>query len=594
MSEYAKQGSFYEDRVERSYGWVLVAALASIAIHFLLFRRVADMRFDVAADIPEKYRETPARKVANFEHLKQDPIEPLPTLDAGDPESTPGVGVSSEELSEIVSAPVMTFSAPPASQAVLEAATVKELQVSEIAPEDSVWQPRQEIVKVVERIVRDDVALLPRREIFSVERVADAPDYAPAVDLARTVTIPVAARPAPPVKPQEIASAGTVEDAPKKPVESIPETITAEALKPEVSLQKFAEKPGEITKSKPIDTRLRHEVSVFSPPTPDGRKYFKIDVDTSDASVLPVVPKDIVIVQDASNSLAEKRLQFCRVGIVNALKYIAPADRFNIASFREDTVFCFEKWASPTPENIAKATAFVQAMKSQGDTDIFESLKKLMALPRDSRRPLVVIVITDGKATTGLTSSTDIIGEFSKLNDNMSLFVVGTKPRANDYLLNMLSFCNRGEQTIVTQDRIGIDTAIPRAIEEMVVRCSYPVLGRIGVTAGMAAGADFYPYPPPNLYAGRKLTFYGSCPSNVKEIVMQVRGEGGGAKCDCLFTVDLEHAASGGGDIRTTWADRKMHDLIGRYARERTPAARKAIFDFAAATGMPVPFRGSF
>jgi Ca-activated chloride channel family protein len=300
-----------------------------------------------------------------------------------------------------------------------------------------------------------------------------------------------------------------------------------------------------------------------------------------------------VIVQDASNSLHEKRLEHCRRGIVNSLRYIAPADRFNIALFREETTFCFEKWANPTPENIAKATAFVEAIRSRGDTDIFESLKKLMTLPRDSRRPLVVIVITDGKATHGMTSSTDIIGEFSRLNDNMSLFVVGTKPTANDYLLNMLSFCNRGAQTIV-KDNYGLDKSIPLAIESMVARCSYPVLGRIGVTAGMAAGADFYPYPPPNLYAGRKLTFYGSCPSNVKEIVMQVRGEGGGAKCDCLFTVDLEHAASGGGDIRTTWADRKMHDLIGRYARERTPAARKAIFDFAAATGMPVPFRGSF
>ena len=585
MNRYPRQESFYESHEnDRNYGLLIVTAVVSLFIHFFLYTKVADMRFDVSAEVPEKYKDTPVRKIVNFEHIKEDPIKPLPVPEAGDPSAKPGVGMSSEELADIIAAPVMTFSAPPVSQAVLDAATVKEVKVSEIAPDDSVWQPRQEIIKVVDRLARDDIALLPRREIFAVERVVAAPDYAPAVDLSKNVDIPMFKSEKIDVQP----GTGTIVEAPPAPVEAVAETITLEELTPAVSLEKFGEKPRDITEFKPVDSRLMARTTVFKPAVPDGRKYFKLEVAPRDAAQLPPVPKDIIFVQDASRSLAEQRLHFCREALVSSLKLIAAKDRFNIAEFRDVTRLCFPGgWVAPTPENIAKATEFIGAMRSQGDTDLFESLKSLMALPRDPKRPLIVIVITDGKATAGLTQSTRIIGEFSKLNDNMSLFIVGTQPKANAYLLDMLSFCNRGSQSIVRSGRWDI----PAVIEGIIKECSNPVLGRVGVTTDTPSHAELFPLPSANLYAGKTLMYFGSCPEDVKSIVMQVRGEGGEAKCDCVFNLDLEaDALPGGANVKDEWAKRKMYTLIGQYARTPTPALLQQMRDLSRETGFPIPY----
>ena len=158
---------------------------------------------------------------------------------------------------------------------------------------------------------------------------------------------------------------------------------------------------------------------------------------------LPIVGKDIVFVQDASRSLARERLHFCKEGLKEALGTVSAADRFNVVSFRDNATFCFGlDWATPTTENFQHAIAFIDSLDSRGDTDLFRSLKSLTALPRDPARPLIAIVITDGKATTGITASTRIIGEFSKLNDDMSLYVLGTHAKANAYLLDMLAPMN--------------------------------------------------------------------------------------------------------------------------------------------------------
>ena len=180
-----------------------------------------------------------------------------------------------------------------------------------------------------------------------------------------------------------------------------------------------------------------------------------------------------------------------------------------------------------------------------------------------------------------------IIGEFSKLNDNVSVFALGTHGRANNYLLDMLSFCNRGTANVVTSGRWDI----PKSFASIVEGCSKPVLGRVGVTTDIMSHADLYPLPSANLYANRTLEYYGSCPGDVTNLVVQVRGEGGKAKCDIVFQMDLSQAESGGNEIRENWVRRRMYSLIGEYARNPSPAILDAMQRLSLETGMPIPYR---
>ncbi len=584
-NRHINDAPYYKEENHPHYGFVAGAIFLSAVLHYALMRHASDIRFDVTADLDHSLRDKREFKPpSRIGSLAEDPLRPVENPFAGDPSAMPALGIQAD-VAELASKPDAALSAPRVSEEALGVA--KDVPVTLPAPnpvtED--WQPRQQVFEVVDRLVRDDIAVMPRLEIPAIERVAVAPDYVPPVTLAKNAlksdAAPVNSIPLPnPGAAQPPAAAAPLDIA-------TPQTPTPETQTPEATISRFGEKPSDISAFKPVDARLAAKIAVFRPAGETGRSYFRLEIAARDPSVLPVVPKDIVFVQDASRSLAEERLHFCRKALNEAIRLLQRDDRFNVVLFRDDAEFCFQDWASPTDANIQLASAFIDAIKSRGDTDVFKSMQKILGLPRDPARPLIIVLVTDGKATKGLTESTRIIGEFSKLNDNVSVFALGTHGRANNYLLDVLTFCNRGSADVVTSGRWDI----PKRIAAVVEGCSQPVLGRVGITTDLASHSDLHPLPSANLYANRTLEYYGSCPADVTNLVVQVRGEGGKSKCDILFQLDLSRAAAGGNDIQTGWARRKMYSLIGEYARNPRPALLDTMRRLSIETGMPIPYR---
>ena len=576
---------YYEEDDHHHYGFVAVAVVLSAVIHFVAYRRAQDVRFDVTANLDSTLREQrDVRPPAHIDNLVEDPLRPVENPFAGDPSATPSAGIQAD-VQNLASQPDTSLSAPRVSDIALGVAGQVPVELPAPQPVDEGWQPRQQVIEVVDRLVRDDIATLPRIEIPAIECVAVAPDYIPPVVLTKDIfkTPKAPTRPIP--LPDPVATPTPVAAVPEDV--DVPEAPTPEAQTAEATFSRFGERPSDISSFKPVDSRLAAKATVFRPNGETDRSYFRLEIAARDPSVLPIVPKDIVFVQDASRSLAEERLHFCRDALNQTIRLLNPGDRFNVVLFREDAEFCFDGWASPTEGNLARAKAFIDAMKSRGDTDVFKSMQAILGLPRDNARPLIIVLVTDGKATKGLTESSRIIGEFSKLNDNVSVFALGTHGRANNYLLDLLTFCNRGTANVVTSGRWDI----PKNIAAVAEGCSQPVLGRVAVTTDIMSHADLYPLPSANLYANRTLEYYGSCPGDVTNLVVQVRGEGGAAKCDIIFQMDLANAAEGGGDIRENWVRRRMYSLIGEYARNPTPALLDAMQRLSLETGMPIPYR---
>ena len=463
----ATSSPFYEDDSPHQYGFVVVAVILSVIIHAVLMEKASNFRIGLNGDAEKPPQDPNVEKPIQIENRPEEPPLPLEVPAYGDPSETPGVGIQSA-IEELASNPDISLSAPRVSEEALSVAKEVPVKMPDPPPIKDGWMPRQEVVEVVERLVRDDIAVMPRLSVPLIERVSTAPDYVPPAKMTdpRIDVVPLA-----PVSVPEIAGTPPVLSAPKEiTVDDVP---TPEAQTPEMTISRFGEKKSDITSFTPVDSRLAARAQVFRPAGKDVC-YFRLEVAARDQKVLPVVPKDIVFVQDTSRSLAEARLHFCREALNKAIRQLPPKDRFNVVQFREKADFCFQGWASPNEATIAQASAFIDAMKSQGDTDVFESMKSILALPRDKARPLIIILITDGKATTGLTQSSRIIGEFSKLNDNTSVFTIGTHGKSNNYLLDLLSFCNRGDAEIAPS-RYDLAKTIMSAIEG----CSQPVLGSV-------------------------------------------------------------------------------------------------------------------
>ncbi len=463
-------------------------------------------------------------------------------------------------------------------------------------PEREAWQPRQEILAIQKRLAADTTSLLERRPIPRIERVVAAPDITDV--LPRDEYIRQLDKRAPGDERTLLAGipggGGTGTGygpvggrrREEKPVVDLaePPTRTGGDL--------FREEPSQITGYRAIEKLLKARVTVFRPRGERRYGYFRIEIERLSAAVLPVIPKDIVIVQDASASISEQRLHFCRAGLTNCLSLIGPRDRFNIMSFREQAGTCFPDWVPSTPETRRQAEQYIGGLHAQGETDLFASMRALMTLKRDPGRPVVAFVVTDGLPTAGLTGSSSIIGQFSALNDGaISVVTLGTIRAANGYLLDLLSYCNRGNSTVVTTGRWDI----PMAIRDLFQTVSRPVMSDVRFRFAETGGCEVYPVLTENLYLDRPLVLYGRFPLATQRAAFQAVGKALNVNCDMVFDLDLVNApASGDAEIRQAWARQKIYSLIGAHARDPRPELLRDLSATSAEYEVPVPYKGQF
>ncbi len=449
-------------------------------------------------------------------------------------------------------------------------------------PEPSEWKPPREILAIEEKIVDDEVSALPRRLIPAIERIHQSDVSLRPVGRSDTVseaTDEAKLKPGKNLVPDTGPAAG-----PSKRNA----TGTSRRTGTEIAGDQFSEKPENVSEFKAVEDVLTAEATVFESDRESKYRYFKIDIQRAGKEALPLIPKDVVLVQDSSASLTERRLQFCKEGLKRSLPLIRQNDRFNVVSFSRKAEQCFTQWAQNTPENLRRATRFIESLHSGGNTDLYSSLKALAELERKPGRPAIAIVVTDGLPTSGITDSTEIIGKFSKFNDGtMSVFTLGAVSRANTYLLDILSYSNKGDVYVINRGR----WEIPDAVKGLVRQVSRPVMADLSFRFAEGIRAEIYPVLSSDLYLDRPLTLYGRCPKNNSRIVFQAVGQGGDVKCDMIFDIDLSAARrTSEGNIRETWADQKIYHLLGRYARRRSSAALRELRETAESYNRRIPY----
>ncbi len=462
-----------------------------------------------------------------------------------------------------------------------------------------IWSPREEILKVEERLVKEELPDRPRRLIPELTRIRGAADVALPVESPRKLAArsnepalsELARRNVAEARPPSVEAADTrwdkLEDLLKPAPGPALRSGTAEPGVPASAGKVEALPPvagGEPLK--PVENLLKAGMRVFSDKSDPDYVYARIDIQRAGAEVLPVLPKDILFIQDCSASITEQRLAFCREGLLRCLAQLSPRDRFNVVSFRETPLRCFPEWAPATAANLEAGRAFVRAMESKGNTDLYASLRELLAMDAKPVRPVVVIIVSDGLPTAGLRDSAEIISAFTRANKGaVSVFAMATFDQANLYLLDMLSYMNRGDSAAARRGR----WSIPEVLDAQATGVSRPVLSDMRFQFS-APGAELVPAMTPNLYLDRALVLYGRFPRKTERVVFQVVGRSGTEGCDMVFDLKMKEAAAGDSSIREEWAWHKVYGLIGAHTMSRDPALVTEIERVARSYGIRVPY----
>jgi len=229
-----------------------------------------------------------------------------------------------------------------------------------------------------------------------------------------------------------------------------------------------------------------------------------------------VILKDVVFVLDTSGSMAGKKLEQAKKALQFCIENLNDGDRFELLRFSTEVEPLFDKLVEANRDNRARADEFVKGLKPIGATAIDDALRKALALQpakaasEDSRgplgRPLVIIFLTDGRPTIGVTDEERIVSNVKKENDGHTrIFCFGIGTDVNTHLLDKIT-----EETRAFSQYVLPEEDLEVKVSNFFSKIKQPVLANPSLKlTGDIRTSKLYPSPLPDLFKGEQLVLVG-------------------------------------------------------------------------------------
>ena len=216
-----------------------------------------------------------------------------------------------------------------------------------------------------------------------------------------------------------------------------------------------------------------------------------------------VIPKDVIIVLDQSGSMNDdNKWPQARAAAASVLKRLNPADRFNAIVFSTGYRL-YAKTLQPVSE-APKAADWLNTLEADGGTDINAALLTAAGMVNRDRQT-IVLFLTDGLPTEGVTSPKDILDNLQKAAPpNLRIFTFGVGNDVDTFLLDSLSSSYHGASIYV---RPGEN--IEEKVSSLYTKIASPVLTAVKLDFGSVTTDDLYPATLPDLFAGTQLVVTG-------------------------------------------------------------------------------------
>jgi len=162
--------------------------------------------------------------------------------------------------------------------------------------------------------------------------------------------------------------------------------------------------------------------------------------------------REILFVLDISGSMEGYKVAAAKRALMFCLDDLAPEDRFDLALFNRAEMLMEPRCIPCTTPAVDRAKSLVRPQDGRGLTDVEHALTKGLQVFSQDYMPKLVVVLTDGFATTGLTEDQQIIESVLKANTvRARFFTVGVGNRYNRPLLEELARLTGGHHVHVAQ-----------------------------------------------------------------------------------------------------------------------------------------------
>lgn len=159
--------------------------------------------------------------------------------------------------------------------------------------------------------------------------------------------------------------------------------------------------------------------------------------------------KDIVFVIDKSGSMSGEKIAQVKSVFTKIISDLPPDDYFNVIFFDTDMRTYSSSLMEANTKNKADAANFVNSLDANGGTNINQALLDSVGMFKaDSQRVPIIVFLTDGEPTEGITSPYVIRKNIKDANKaKVSIFTIafGIENEANYDFLKALSLENYGK-----------------------------------------------------------------------------------------------------------------------------------------------------
>jgi len=275
----------------------------------------------------------------------------------------------------------------------------------------------------------------------------------------------------------------------------------------------------------------------------------KVEIDQAQ-----VVAKDVLIVLDTSGSMEGDKLRQAKEALTYILAHLNPEDRFNIIAFSTG-LRQYAEGVRPASE-AAEAREFVRRLEASGGTDINRALLEAMSQV-DRERTTVLIFLTDGLPTVGVTNVDDILRNVAQAApSNVRLFAFGVGYDVNTALLDTLAQEHHGASAYVRPDE-----PLDEAVSGFYAKVQRPLLTDLRLEVAGVTVEEVYPDPLPDLFAGSQLIVAGRYRQGGPATIT-LSGQINGAEQRFTYPDQVFRPEGGEAFIPRLWATRAIGHLL--------------------------------
>src|SRR6266542_366725 len=270
-------------------------------------------------------------------------------------------------------------------------------------------------------------------------------------------------------------------------------------------------------------------------------------------TVEDATPKELVFVLDTSGSMSGFPIEKAKETMKLALDNLYPYDTFNLITFSGDEHILFPEPVAATPENLAKAQAFLETRQGGGGTEMMKAIKASMDPSDKQDHVRVVCFMTDGYVGNDM----EIIGEIQK-HPNARVFAFGIGNGVNRFLLDSMAKYGRGEVEYVGLNDDG--SAAARRFHE---RVRNPLLTDISIDWNGLPVVDVYPKNIPDLFGAKPLVITGRYTATSRG-TLRLKGKMSGRDFVREIPIDFSDSQKQHDVLATLWAHTRIDDLMSQ------------------------------